>query len=185
MADMKVRPVGGNHEAPRRLGGGGVSGARHRPGAHLRTDHERTAALDQGRRASAHPGVVAPRVPRWGAPCSLRRDVGTVRLCRAVNDRILVLACGYSPIHSCTGVPPSVRYSEGEYALLHFSACGVLTDQHRYVDRADMPRGSYVCLSCYASIIDTAAGAVRGGVAGDPPGADPPRPPPGGGPAPR
>jgi hypothetical protein len=32
---------------------------------------------------------------------------------------------------------------------------------HRYVDRADLPRGSYVCLSCYASIIDAAAGAAR------------------------
>jgi hypothetical protein len=40
-----------------------VPGARYRPGAHLRTDHERAAALDQGRCASPHPGIGARGVP--------------------------------------------------------------------------------------------------------------------------
>jgi hypothetical protein len=52
----------GRQEA-RLLGGGGVPGARYRPGARLRTDHERATALDQGRGASAHPGVGAERLP--------------------------------------------------------------------------------------------------------------------------
>jgi hypothetical protein len=43
-----------------------MRGARHRPGTRVRTDHERAAALDQGRCASAHPGVGASRAPRRG-----------------------------------------------------------------------------------------------------------------------